>query len=114
MADKKKHSSRRSIFKFLSLVPKVLVLFRGALHKLKMEAYFTVKNIILLLMLALMLACLLTATWISLLAILFFSLLQLKWSYYAAAIIVILLNVICLIFLGIYMTKIKNRLERLK
>lgn len=94
----------------LALVPHLLSVFRSVLYKLKLETYFTIKNIIILLMTALMLACLLTATWVSLLAILFFGLLKLQWSWYTAAFLVMMVNLICLLFLGIFIVKVKARL----
>ena len=109
MTDKRK-SLGRSIFKILSLAPRLYSLFRGFFLKLKIETYFTIKNIIILFMLSLILACLVIATWISLLAILFFSLLQWQWTWYIAAIFIMFLNIISLILIGIFIVKIKNRL----
>jgi len=108
MADKKKHSTGRSIWKFLALLPSLSSVFQSLVHKVKVETWFTLKNIIILSMIALMLACLLTATWISLLAILFFGLLKLQWSWYAAAAMVVSLNVICVLVLCICASNVKN------
>lgn len=108
MTDKKKHSKGRSIWKFLALIPSLSSVFQALLHKLKVETWLTLKNIIILTMIAIMLACLLTATWISLLAILFFGLLKLQWSWYAAAAMVMSLNIICLLVLCISASKVKN------
>jgi len=112
MTDKKRRSPARFIWNILVLIPQMFGLLDRVFHKLKAEAYFTVKNMIVLVVLGVMLACLLTATWISLLAALFFALLQWQWSWYAAALIILLLNVICLIIIGIFMAKIKNKLLR--
>ncbi len=110
MSAKKRNTSDRSIWHLLTVVPRLLSLCRRVFCKLKIETYFVIKNSILLLIVALMLACLLTATWVSLLAILFFTLLKWQWAWYSAAILVMLLNLLGLLFLGIYMTKIKARL----
>lgn len=112
MSTKKSSSSNRSIWNLLALVPRLTGLFRRVFYKLKVETYLVVQNTLLLLMLALMLACLLTATWVSLLAILFFALLQWQWTWYSAALIVMLINLLLLICLGIYMAKIKARFTR--
>ena len=108
MADKKKHSTGRSIWKFLALLPSFTAIFQSLVHKLKVETWLTVKNIIILAMIAFMLACLLTATWISLLAILFFGLLKLQWTWYAAAALIVSLNVICILILCICASNVKN------
>lgn len=110
MAEKKRRSRGLSLLKFFAFIPQVMGLFRGMLEKVKIETYLTVKNLIILTMLALMLACLLAATWVSLLAILFFGLIQFQWTWYAAAIVVMLLNIILLILLGIFISKIRNRI----
>src|SRR5580658_2928685 len=113
MSTTKKGKTSRSIWNLIALVPRVLSLFRGIIQKVKIETYFTIKNILILFMIGLTLACLLTATWISLLAILFFGLLKLQWSWYSAAIVVMSINLICLILLGIFMSKIKTRIVKL-
>src|SRR5437899_12249823 len=110
MAEKKRRSSGLSLLKFFAFIPQVMGLFHGILEKVKIETYLTIKNLIILLMLALVLACLLAATWVSLLAILFFSLLQFQWTWYAAAIVVMLLNVILVILLGVFISKVRNRI----
>lgn len=112
MSTKKRESSNRSIWNLIALVPRLTGICRRIFYKLKLETYFAIKNTILLLMTVLMLVCLLTATWVSLLAILFFALLKFQWTWYSAAIIVMLINLLFLIFLGIYITKIKARLTR--
>lgn len=66
-SDKKKHSPRRSVWNYIALVVRVFNLFRHLLHKVKAETYFVITHVVFLLMLALMLACLLTATWVSVL-----------------------------------------------
>ncbi len=108
---KQRRPSGKSILNLFLLVPKLFSLVRGILLKIKIETYFTIKNILILLMLALMLACLLTATWVSLLAILFFALIKLQWSWYAAAATVVALNVVFLIILGVCVVRIKNRIS---
>ncbi|HSW93497.1 MAG TPA: hypothetical protein VLJ15_03985 [Gammaproteobacteria bacterium] len=110
MTAKKRQSKDRSIWKWLTLIPSVSGLVHTVLRKLKMEVCFTLKNTILLLMLALTLACLLVATWIGLLAMLFFGLLALQWSVYAAALLVMSLNIICLLILCIAISVVKNKL----
>jgi len=110
MTGKKRRSSGFSLLKFFAFIPQVMGMFRGILEKVKIETYLTIKNLIILLMLTLTLACLLAATWVSLMAILFFALIQCQWTWYAAASTVMLLNVILLIFIGISISKIRNNI----
>lgn len=110
MAEKKRRSRGFSLLKFFAFIPQAMSLFRGLLEKVKFETYFTIKNLIILLMLSLVLACLLTATWISLLAIIFFGLIKFQWTWYAAAIVIMLLNIILLILLGIFISSVRNRI----
>ncbi|HSW68921.1 MAG TPA: hypothetical protein VLI69_02015 [Gammaproteobacteria bacterium] len=110
MPDRKKRSAAKSITNLFLMAPKLFGLIRGVWRKIKLETYFTIKNIIILLMLAFMLGCLLTATWISVLAILFFWLLKLQWTWYAAAALVMALNIVFLIVLGIFVLRIRDRI----
>jgi len=111
MAEKKKNSSRRhSLWNLLSIIPNLYSLVCGMLHKMKVEAYFTIKHIVILCLLAMMLACALTATWISLLGILFFALLKWQWAWYNAALVVMVLNSIFLIILFILIQRTKDKL----
>jgi hypothetical protein len=88
----------------------VASLVRSTWHKLKVETCLALKNIIVLLMFSLMLACLLTATWISILAILFYTLLTLQWTWYAAAALIMSLNIIGILLLCISISRVKNKL----
>jgi len=108
MADKKRRSSDRSFWNLFLLVPNLFSLVRSVLYKIKIKTYFTIKNVIVLLMLALMLGFLLAATWMSLLGILFFGLIKLQWTWYVAAMVVMLLNVLFLLILGFFIMRVRD------
>ena len=111
MTEKKKRASSRSIWKFLEWILLLMRLFRGVWDKIKTETIYTIRNSIFLLILGLMLACLLTATWISLLGFLFFALLQWQWTWYAAAGLVMCINFVFLLILCVSIMKVKNKLN---
>jgi hypothetical protein len=113
MADKKKQTRlSRSLWGLVSLVPNVYHLACDLLHKIKMEAYLTVKHILILCFLTMFLACLITATWISLLGILFFTLLQWQWTWYIAALVVMGCNLLLFIILFILLRQTKDKLTK--
>ncbi len=112
MADRKKKSSHfSSIWNLFSIIPNVYGLVLGMLHKMKLEAFFTIKQIVILGFLAMIMACAFTATWISLLGILFFALLQWQWIWYNAALMVMLVNGVCLIILFILIKRTKDKIS---
>ena len=111
MSDKKKQSKSRSLLSMFFSMYNVYNVCRSFIRHLKIEAYFTLKNLIILLTLSLILVCVVTATWVSLLAILFYGLLQLHLLWYFAAIIVMLINILLLVLLGFFIMKTKKKIN---
>lgn len=114
MSEKKRssHGTVKALFNLLLLIPTILNVINHYTRLLKYEACLAGKSIIVIITLAVMFACLLTATWLSALALLFFvCLVKLQWSWIAAAIIVLLLNLLLLLILSIAMSRAKNHLS---
>ena len=109
-AEKKKKTSERSIWNLFFLLPSIFGMVKSLVHNIKLETYFTIKNIITLMILGAVLACLVTATWLGVLGILFFGLIRLEWAWYSAAAMVFFLNVIVMLVVGMFVAKIKSRL----
>lgn len=112
MTEKKKQRGHRgrSILNFLLLIPNLFKIISHYIEYAKAETHLAIRNIVTLIMLSVMLACLLMATWISLLAVLFYGLIQLQWMWYAAATVIVLLNVILLVVLMMIINKVKSHL----
>ena len=101
MSDKKKSSMKKSkfLYNLFMLVPTVFNLINNISRIIKRDIYIAGKNIVYILILAIMLACLLTATWIGVLAVIFFCLIKLQWGFIFATLFVLLLNILLLLLI---------------
>lgn len=112
MSDEKKSSKKKSsfIYNLILLVPNIFHLIKNITRIIKRDAYLAGKNIVLIIILTIMLACLLTSTWFGVLAIIFLCLVKLQLGLLSSAIIVLLLNILLIIFILKGISKAKQHI----
>jgi len=112
MSDEKKSSKKKSrlIYNLLLLVPNVFNIIKNISRTIKRDTYLAGKNIVIIIILAIMLAFLLTSTWIGVLAVIFLCLIKLQFSWISAAIIVLLLNTLLVLLVLRAMSKAKDNI----
>lgn len=110
MTDNRKPSFTRTLFKIITIVPTIINLFTNTVHLIGYEARLAGRSLLKLLILAFMVASLLTTTWIGLLAMLFIYLTSLHWNMILSLLIISVLNILLLIIILVSMTKLKKNL----
>ncbi len=111
--DKKRASNRKGkmIASVLMLLPTIFNLVQRLITLVKNESYLAAKSIFIIIILGVVSACLLTATWVSLLAIIFLTLVKYQWGLISASIIIFLLNLLLLVIIFSILSQTKNNLS---
>lgn len=105
----KKRSQLMSAIVNTFLIVPILFSFINKLTELvKAEASLAARNIIIIIMIAVISACLLTGTWVCVLITLFFWLTQYSISPVQTMLIIILINFLLLLILGLTVTKLQK------
>ena len=90
----------RTFFKLLS----------GFKSLVTLEARLAKKSLVTIIILLVLMACLLAATWISLLALIVAALLSIHFSLLSSLALIVLLNIFLILVMGIAVLKLKNNL----
>ncbi len=113
MSDKKRPSrgKGKAIYSLLLLIPNIISLINKVTLLLRHDASLAGKSVVLIITLAVMSACLLTSTWLGILAVIFFvCLVKLQLNWIIATVIVFLLNFLFLFAISIAINKAKYNL----
>jgi hypothetical protein len=110
----KKRSSRgkgKALYSLLLLIPNLISLANKVTRMLKHDAYLAGKSVVLIITLAVMSACLLTSTWLGILAVIFVCLMKLELNWIIATVIVFLLNFLLLFIISVAISRAKHNLS---
>ncbi|EKD72617.1 MAG: hypothetical protein ACD_45C00623G0003 [uncultured bacterium] len=115
MARKHHHQKSRfslsdTIKNIIMLVPNIINILSNVIALVNLETRIAGKTIVAILTLAVIYATLLTATWLSLLAILVVYLVSLQWSLLVSLLIALALNIVCLLVIGLILLRMKKNL----
>jgi hypothetical protein len=108
MAEKKRRSTGHMLTRLLLIIPTVFSFVNNITSLISYEARLATQNLVKIIILAIMTACMLITVWFCLLAVLFLYLIQLQLSWLLAGIIVLGLNLILLLTLILLLSKAKN------
>lgn len=104
-------TNKNSIIKLMLLIPNLVNFFCNVITLVGMEARAAGKSIIIMIMLSIVLAFLVTTTWLLLLAMLFVYLTSLHWSMQLSLLAILLLNVVFILLISVIISKAKKNLS---
>jgi hypothetical protein len=110
MAKHKKLSLGKALMTFIMIAPSIFNIITKTISLIGSEARLAGRSFVLLIILAVMMGALLTATWVGLLGLLIIYLLSLGWSLLAAAALTLAINILFMLFIAFYAARAKNNL----
>jgi hypothetical protein len=106
----KRKTSPGTLRNLILLIPNLINFATNITALLRMEACLAGKNIIILLVLGIVLACVLSSTWLCMLAMLLAYLLSIQWSWLSSLSVIFILNLFLLLLVAIIIVKTKRNL----
>lgn len=110
MVKKRKSGLNKYLLYFIMIIPKLISVLNNLVSAVEEEAKLTGRNLIVLLVLALLVLSLLVSAWVVIFALLTVYLIALKFSLVSSLFITLILNLLLLVIVGFCIMAAKNKL----